>query len=105
VSLANAELIRRSQFHEARLTEHITPSSPFYHDAVGRLAGELATQGTSVADAQHQAVGVIERMVEQQAAMLAYIDVFWSYAVFAVGMVALAFLLRRLERSQMGGAH
>ncbi len=105
VSLANTELIRRSQFHEARLTEHITASSPFYHDALRRLAGEVATQGTSVADAQHQALGVLDRIVEQQAAILAYIDVFWSYAVFAAGMVALAFLLRRLDPSQMAGAH
>jgi DHA2 family multidrug resistance protein len=105
VSLANTELIRRSQFHEARLTEHIIPSSTLQQDALRRVAGQLVTQGTSAADAQHQALGILGRMVEQQAAILAYIDVFWSYAIFAVVMIAVALLLRRLRPSQLAGAH
>ena len=57
----------------------------------------LAAQGTPSVDAQHQALGTIGRMIEQQASLLAYIDVFFSYAVFAALMIAIAFLLRRVE--------
>jgi DHA2 family multidrug resistance protein len=104
VSLANTELVRRSQFHEARLTEHIVPSSPTYHDAAQRLAADLVSRGTSTLDAKHQALAALDRAVEQQAAILAYIDVFWSYAVFAVLMVGLALLLRRIKPPQTAGA-
>ena len=97
VSLATTELTRRAQFHEARLTEHIVASSPYYQDAVRRTSTMLAAQGTPSVDAQHQALGTIGRMIEQQASLLAYIDVFFSYAVFAALMIAIAFLLRRVE--------
>jgi DHA2 family multidrug resistance protein len=100
VSLATTELARRSQFHEARLIEHIIPSSSSYQDALQRIAKELIARGTSVADAPHQALGLIAQLLEQQASLLAYIDVFFGYAVFAVVMIAVAFLLRRVEGTQ-----
>jgi DHA2 family multidrug resistance protein len=105
VSLANSELVQRSQFHQARLTEHIVPSSPFYQGTVHKLSELLTTQGTSVADAQQQAVGVIGRMLDQQATLLAYIDVFRDYAIFAAIMIAIAFVLRRVNLTQTVSAH
>jgi DHA2 family multidrug resistance protein len=100
VSLANTELVRRTQFHEARLTEHVTASSPYYQEALRRTSELLASQGTASVDAQHQALGAIDRIIEQQASLLAYIDVFSSYALFAALMIALAFLLRKVKPSQ-----
>ena len=58
---------------------------------------------TSAADARHQALGIIAQTVEQQATILAYIDVFWSYAVFAILMIAIAILLRRVDQSGGSG--
>jgi hypothetical protein len=48
---------------------------------------------------------VLDRMVEQQASLLAYIDVFWSYAIFAVFMMGIAFLLRNIDLSRPAVAH
>ena len=100
VSLANTELVRRSQLHEARLTEHIFPSSPLYQETVGGMTKFLTTQGTPSADAHHQALGLLDRMIEQQASLLAYMDVFWAYAIFAALMIAVAFVLRNVDTSQ-----
>jgi DHA2 family multidrug resistance protein len=105
VSLANSELVQRSQFHQARLTEHIVPSSPFYQGTVHKLSELLTTQGTSAADAQQQAVGVIGRMLDQQATLLAYIDVFRDYAIFAAIMIAIAFVLRSVNLTHTASAH
>ena len=58
------------------------------------------SHGASPTTAQHQAIGWVGQLVQSQSALLAYIDVFWAYAVFAALMVPLAlFLLRRIDRS------
>jgi DHA2 family multidrug resistance protein len=105
VSLATSELVQRAQFHQARLTEHIVPSSPFYENAVRGLSDFLETQGRSGVDAQHQALGYLAQMLQQQASLLAYIDVFRDYAIFAALMSVIAFVLRSVERSQSAPVH
>ncbi len=105
VSLANSELVRRAQFHQARLTEHVVPTSPAYQETVRGLSDLLTTQGSSGPDAQSQALGVLGRMLEQQASLLAYIDVFRDYALFAAVMIAIAFVLRSVDSSQAARAH
>ena len=64
VSLAGTVLAQRSQLHEARLTEHIFPSSLPYQATVPQLAQHLVAAGTSTADAPHQALGVLQTIVQ-----------------------------------------
>jgi DHA2 family multidrug resistance protein len=99
VSLANTVVAQRAQFHQARLTEHLAPSLLNYQETIRRVTEFFLSQGDSLATAQHQAIGWVGQLVENQSALLAYIDVFWSYAVFAGLMVPLALLLmRRIDR-------
>jgi len=95
VSMAITELARRGQFHQARITEHLFPSAPSYQEAVGRAAAHFASQGVSQADAQRQAVGWLGQLVQAQASLLSYIDVFWSFAIAAAVLVPVALLLLR----------
>jgi hypothetical protein len=76
------------------------PVPTFRDHALQRTAKDLIAKGTSVADAPHQALGLIARLLEQQASLLVYIDVFFGYAIFVVMMIAVAFLLRRVEGTQ-----
>jgi DHA2 family multidrug resistance protein len=57
----------------------------------------FAAQGAGLADAQHQAIGWIGQTAIDQATLLSYIDVFWIYAVLAVGMIPLALLLHHVD--------
>jgi hypothetical protein len=41
----------------------------------------------------------------ERSALLAYIDVFRDYAIFAAIMIAIAFVLRSVNRSQTASAH
>jgi DHA2 family multidrug resistance protein len=104
VSMANTELVQRAQFHQARLTEHVVPTSPAYQAAIQRSAAHLATQGTAPADAQHQALGIIAHSIEQQSTILAYIDVFRDYALLALVMVGVALLLRPVPLGKAAAA-
>jgi DHA2 family multidrug resistance protein len=98
VSLANTELLQRSQFHQARLAENVVPSSPAYQSIVKQITGFFAHTG-SPADAAGRAMGYIGHMIESQAAILAYIDIFYSWAIFAACLIPVVLLLiRRVRR-------
>jgi MFS transporter, DHA2 family, multidrug resistance protein len=101
VSLATTELARRSQFHQARLTEHLVPSSYSYNAGIRQAAQYFETQGSSTIDSRTQAIGWLGELVHNQASILAYIDVFWSFAAFSVLMIPLAFLLRSVNHQQI----
>jgi MFS transporter, DHA2 family, multidrug resistance protein len=106
VSLTTTELAQRTQFHQARLVEHAVPSALNYQHALARISEAFVAQGATHANAQQQAIGWIGRLIENQATLLAYIDVFWSTAVFALLMIPLALLLRRVDlRAPAAAAH
>jgi DHA2 family multidrug resistance protein len=94
VSLANTELVQRSQFHQARLVENMVPSSPVFQSTVSHLS-QYFTQFGSPAGAQARAMGYIGQLVDNQAALMAYIDIFYSWAIFAAVLVPLVLLLIR----------
>jgi DHA2 family multidrug resistance protein len=98
VSLANTELLQRSQFHQARLVENVVPSSPVYQSIVKQITEFFANTG-SPANAAGRAMGYIGHMIESQAAILAYIDIFYSWAIFAACLIPVVLLLiRRVRR-------
>jgi DHA2 family multidrug resistance protein len=101
VSLANTELLQRSQFHQARLTENIVPSSPVYQSIVKHITDFFAQTG-SPANAAGRAMGYIGHLIESQAAILAYIDIFYTWAIFAACLIPVVLLL--IRRVGRGGA-
>ncbi|MDE2372732.1 MAG: DHA2 family efflux MFS transporter permease subunit [Hyphomicrobiales bacterium] len=97
VSLANTELAQRSQFHQARLAEHINPSSPQYQSALHNLMQYFSQFGSTDA-ARDRALGVIGQTVANQAALMGYIDIFFTWAVVAAALVPVILLLvRRID--------
>jgi MFS transporter, DHA2 family, multidrug resistance protein len=98
VALSQTVLARREQFHQSRMVEHLGSWNPFYNDTLSHiqayLNGRAATgssSGTSTA--------IIGRLVQSQATILAYIDVFVTLGVIAMLMVPLALTLRSVNRS------
>ncbi len=103
VSLANIELLQRSQFHQSRLVENVDPSSPALQTALHNLTQYFLLFGGSMAEARDHAIGVIGQTVMNQAALMAYIDIFFTWSVIAAALVPFALLLiRRID--QTGGA-
>jgi DHA2 family multidrug resistance protein len=88
------------------MTDHLVPSSPAFQAAVQHATGTLAGQGLPPPAAAHAAYGLIEQTLTQQATLLAYIDVFWGYALLAAVLVPVAFVLLRPSESRApAGAH
>jgi DHA2 family multidrug resistance protein len=97
VSLANTELMQRSQFHQSRLVESTIPSSINYQHALDQVTHALVAQGSSLVAAQQQAIGWIGQTILNQSVLLSYIDVFWAYAAFSLLMVPLALTLKSVK--------
>jgi DHA2 family multidrug resistance protein len=94
VSLANTELLERTQFHQTRLVSNLFPSSLAYEATLKQLTAYFARVG-SPTEATTRAIHYIGQMVASQATILAYIDVFYSWAVFAALFIPIVLLLVR----------
>lgn len=93
VSLANTQLMQRSQFHQARLVDNVSPSSPAWQSALQGLTHYFTVRGDSPASAHSRALAYIGQLIDSQATLMAYIDVFHTWAIFAAVLVPVMLLL------------
>jgi MFS transporter, DHA2 family, multidrug resistance protein len=93
-------LARRSQVHQNFLIEHVSRINPLLQPRLDGLSRQFLSGGSGMAEANNQAMAQIYRSVQQQAAVLAYLDVIQFFAIAALCMVPLVFLMRR---AQAGG--
>jgi DHA2 family multidrug resistance protein len=104
-SVVTTVIARRSQFHQTMLVGHASSGNQNFLNAVNGLTGRLTSFGVSVPDAQRLAYGRIYRIIQAQAATLAYIDVFSILAVGASVMFFMSFLLAKNDpRAEGAGA-
>ncbi len=94
-SLASTIQERREQFHVARLGEHLNPFNPHVTSFMDQARQYLFQQTGDAAASQQMAVQGLENLRQQQAAGLAYFDVFWVTGVVAAALVVLVLLMKR----------
>ena len=97
VSLVSNVLTHREQFHQSRLVEQVTPSSPQYQDTMHRMTDFFIAQGSSLLQAQQQAVQWIGQQVQTQASFLSYMDAFWVLMLISLSAIPLALTLRKVK--------
>jgi MFS transporter, DHA2 family, multidrug resistance protein len=97
VSLVSNVLAHREQFHQSRLVEQIIPSGFSYQDTLQQVTNYFAAHGSSLAQAQQQAIGWIGQQVQSQASYLAYTDAFWALMLISLSAVPLALMLRNVK--------
>jgi MFS transporter, DHA2 family, multidrug resistance protein len=103
ISFITTFLERRTQFHQARLAEHVFRSNTWHRETLHRMAVVLPHRGVGV-HAIKQAYGMLAMNVQRQAALLSYIDTVHVLALFGLCAVTLVFLAKRVEpgRARMG---
>jgi DHA2 family multidrug resistance protein len=104
IAFVTTVIARRSQFHQARLVEHVVPSA----DLTARLAAmaqHLQQLGMGAAQSMRMAYGQLYGRVIQQAQTLAYIDVLFLLAIFCGIMVPAVLLTRRSKPGAAAMAH
>jgi DHA2 family multidrug resistance protein len=104
IALVTTLIARRSQFHQARLVEHVVPSADL--DArLAAIAQHLQQMGIGAVQAAKMAYGQLYAQVIKQAQTLAYLDVLLLLAIFSAVMVPAVFLTRRVKPGAAGMAH
>jgi MFS transporter, DHA2 family, multidrug resistance protein len=105
-SMAQTIQQRREQFHLSRVGEFIDPLNPAVNSFLGETRAFFFRQTGDLAGSQQRAVQALENLRQQQAAALAYFDVFWVCAALGVGLVFLVLLMKRSvaeKGAQIGG--
>jgi MFS transporter, DHA2 family, multidrug resistance protein len=88
-------LARRQQVHQNQLISHITPMDIRTQEMAQGLQTWFRMHAPiSAYDAMHKSLGAIYLMVQQQAAMLSFIEAFWVMGIIFWCMLPLLLLLR-----------
>ncbi len=94
IAMATTALVRRADLHQTDLSAHLPASSAVLQQKSAMIAqylGHRMAQGS----ARPGSFGLIYRLMEQQAAMLAYVDVFRWTAVLAVICACAAWMFKK----------
>ena len=94
ISLTNAAVVERAQFHQDQLLKYITPTNPNFQQQVHSLTGYFDGR-SGPGNAGGFAQGRIYNQLIQQSTVLAYVDVFYILCAAAILMIPLSFLLRK----------
>ena len=95
IAMSTTVLARRQQFHQGHLVERLNPFDPAFHQQIGEFTRGLAARsGEGAATAHTMAMGLMDGLVRQQAAVLAYVDVFWMLTLAFVAFLPFVLLLR-----------
>lgn len=87
-------LARRNQAHQNQLISHISTFDPHLRMMWRGMQSWFQVHGSNSVDAGRKALGAIYAMVQQQAAMLSFVEAFWVMGVVFVCMAPLLLLLR-----------
>ena len=100
ISLANVVLTQRTQFHQSRLAESTSPTSPVFQSTLKAVTNYFVQHGASPTSAHSRAMGLFSQLIETQATILAYIDVFHVCAIAAAVMIPLVLIMVRRVQTQ-----
>jgi DHA2 family multidrug resistance protein len=94
-SMAQTVQERRLQFHTSRVGEFIDPLNPHVTGFLEQSRSLFVQQTGDPAGSGQMAVQALADLSQQQAAALAYFDVFWVAAVLGVALVFLVPMMKR----------
>jgi DHA2 family multidrug resistance protein len=99
IAISSTFIVQRSQFHQSRLAEHVSAYDPQTQSTLQQLGAMFSTHG---GNGQDQALGAIYAMVQRQAGMLSYVELFYLMAIGILLIIPLAFLLPKNDPRAKG---
>jgi DHA2 family multidrug resistance protein len=97
IAMATTALIRRAALHQTELGGHITASTWVYQQKAAAAAGYLGHQ-LGPAQGRPGAMGLLYGLMEQQSALMAYVDVFRWTALLAFLCAALVWMFKKPKK-------
>lgn len=105
IAMVSTFLARRSQVHQAVLVRHFTSENPLLLQDVAGVRRFLYLHGVGWTDSLGRALGALYAMVQQQAALLAFADVYSGLMLLALSAIVIVLWLRKVNASNPGGMH
>jgi len=105
ISIMTTLLARLTQRHLAFLGAHAAPGSGPFEQMRGGLAGAWQQRGLASPDAVYRAGAQIYGMAQQQARLLAYVDVIWIFVLITLILVPIPFLMQRPKKVKAVAVH
>ncbi len=92
--MATTVLARRQQIHTSVLGAHVDVYSPQARALLEQLRAAFVARGADLTTAARQAQAAVWGLVQRQASMLSFTDVFRMMALLFVALLPLLFLMR-----------
>jgi DHA2 family multidrug resistance protein len=105
IALVTTLLARRMQYHQTVLVTHVTNFDQPLNRTVAGIADRFVEHGSSMTDASVNALAQVYAIVQQQAAILAFLDCFRILGVVAAIGVPLAIFIRKFKQGGGAAAH
>lgn len=97
---------RRAQFHQSRLAEFIHSSNPAVDRTIDQLAQlRIVRGGATLPVGRREGFALMYRMVQDQARLMSYLDVFWIFAAMALAALPLVLLMKKSVARRGLSAH
>jgi MFS transporter, DHA2 family, multidrug resistance protein len=100
VSFVATWVARRSQFHQSILAAHVTRYDVHTQQFLGHTSGLFFHRGFDWTMAGHRGLGVLYNMLQQQAALLSFIEVFRFMGLLFLASLPLVLLMRRARQGR-----
>jgi DHA2 family multidrug resistance protein len=98
ISFVTTWVARRSQFHQSILAAHVTRYDPRSQQYLGLARGLFFHHGLDWNTAGHRGLGVLYAMLQQQAALLSFIEVFRIMGYLFLATIPLVLLMRKARQ-------
>lgn len=106
IAILTTLLTQRESFHRAILLSKLTPYDPETSQRLAALTGLFQSRGSDAATAQQQAIASLSQLVNTQAAILSYADIFrFVGVVFLCSLPLLLFLGKGGAGAKAPAAH
>jgi DHA2 family multidrug resistance protein len=88
-------LDRRTQFHQARLMDHVNGFSVAYQNLLHGTQTKLVAAGSTIAHANAQAQSIIYGTIQRQAVMLAFLDNFKMLGIVFFAIIPILLVMKK----------
>jgi DHA2 family multidrug resistance protein len=95
ISFVITSVARRSQFHQNVLSSHLSAGSLTTRQVLGHISQMMQHEGLDSVTAGHKAHALLYQMLQQQAALLSYVEVFHIMGILFLVIIPLILLMRR----------
>jgi MFS transporter, DHA2 family, multidrug resistance protein len=93
---------RHAQIHTNTLGANVTPYNPLAQSMMAQMKAAFMARGMDAATATRQAAAGLFGMVQQQAAMMGYVDVFFLLAIMFAACLPLILIMKKAPKGGGG---